>query len=201
MNMKQKLSSTIVAIFAVLLSSAQTGKAAKEYLNVPGPISLNKNTFNLSWTSHPSANYYKQEYITSGDNIEKYKKMVSVELLMSNATAADLANAKMNELKQLKTTNPLINYELFQKNGEVILDFLISQNSANGGKVLIIERNVYRYKNFTGKNGQKGVMLFGASERAYGNDVDTFLSLLKKNKAVLLNAVAAFTLPQISVKE
>lgn len=199
--MKQNLSMAILALFAVLFSSAQTGKAAKEYLNVPGPISLNKNSFNLSWTSHPSANYYKQEYITPGDNIEKYKNMISVELLMSNATAADLANAKMNELKQLKTTNPLINYEIFQKNGEIILDFLISQNAANGGKVLIIERNVYRYKNFTGKNGQKGVMLFGASERAYEKDVDAFLSLLKKNKAVLLNAVAAFTLPQISVKE
>ncbi len=199
--MKQKLSVTIIGLFAILFSNGQTYKAAKEYLTVPGPIILNKNTFNLTWTSHPSANYYKQEYITSGDNIEKYTKMVSVELLISNATAADLANAKMNELKQLKATNAIINYEIFQKNGEMILDFIISQNAANGGKVIIIERNVYRYKNFTDKNRQKGVMLFGASERAYEKDVDTFLLLLKKNKAVLLNAVAAYSLPQISIKE
>jgi len=199
MNMKQKLSFTILVFFAVFLTNGQTNKAVTDYLNVPGPIVLNKSSFNLSWTSHTSANYYKQEYITPGDNIEKFTKMVSVELLISNSTAADLANAKMNELKQLKTTNPIINYEIFQKNGEIILDFLISQNSANGEKVIIIERNVYRYKNFTGKNGQKGVMLFGVSERAYGNDVDPFLSFLKKNKAVLLNAVAAFSLPQISI--
>lgn len=199
--MKQNLTITVLAFFAVLFSGAQTKKVAKEYLNVPGPISLNKNLFSLSWTSHPSANYYKQEYIPAGDNFEKYTKMVSVELLISNATAADLANAKMNELKQLKTTNPLVNYEIFQKNGEIILDFLISQNSANGRDVSIIERNVYRYKNFSGKNGQKGVMLFGASERAYEKDVDLFLMFLKKNKTVLLNAVAAFALPQISIKE
>lgn len=199
--MKQQLTVTILSLFAVIFSSAQTTNAVTEYLTVPGPIVLNKNTFNLTWTSHPSANYYKQEYITQGDNIEKYSKMVSVELLISNATAADLANAKMNELKQLKATNPIINYEIFQKNGEIILDFLMSQNSANGGKVIILERNVYRYKNFTGKKGEKGVMLFGASERAYEKDVDTFLSLLKKNKSILLNAVAAFTLPPISIKK
>jgi hypothetical protein len=197
--MKLKLSITILGLFAIFFCEGQAAKPT-DYLNVPGPIILNNITFNLAWTSHPSSNYYKQEYITSKDNIEKYTKMISVELLVSDATAADLAKTKMDELKQLKTTNPIINYEIFQKNGEIILDFLISQNSAEG-KVSIVERNVYRYKAFAGKNGQKGVMLFGASERAYGNGVDAFLLSLKKNKAVLLNAVAAFNLPQISIKE
>ncbi len=201
MNMKQKLSIALLAVSAVLFSNAQTSKAAKEYLHVPGPISLNNISYSLTWTSHPSANYYKQEYIPAGDKVDRYKKMISVELLISNATAADLANAKMNELKQLKATNPLINYGIYQKNGEIILDFLISQNTANGKEVEIIERNVYRYKNFSGKNGEKGVILFGASERAYGKDVDSFLVLLKKDKPVLLNAVAVFNLPPISVKE
>jgi len=200
MTLKLKHLITILGLFAFSFSKGQTNKAIMEYLNVPGPIILNKTTFNLAWTSHPSANYYKQEYITPKGNIEKYTQMVSVELLISNATPADLAKAKMDELKQLKATNPIINYEIFQKNGEIILDFLISQNSADGKKVNIIERNVYRYKTFSGKNGQKGVMLFGASERAYGSQVDTFLSSLKKNKSVLLNAVAAFSLPQISIK-
>ncbi len=190
-----------LGLFGISFSNGQINKAIKEYLNVPGPIILNKNTFNLSWTSHPSANYYKQEYITANDNIEKYTKMISVELLINDASPADLAKAKMDELKQLKATNPIINYDIFQKNGEVILDFLISENAADGKKVNIIERNVYRYKSFSGKNGQKGVMLFGASERAYGNNVDTFLSSLKKDKPTLLNAVAAFMLPQISLKE
>jgi len=107
----------------------------------------------------------------------------------------------MDELKQLKITNPLINYEVFQKNGEVLLDFLISQNSEDGQKVIIIERNVYRYTSFVGNKGQKGVLLFSASERAYDKNVDSFLLALKKNKSLLLNAVAAYSIPPISIKE
>jgi len=107
----------------------------------------------------------------------------------------------MDELKQLKITNPLINYEVFQKNGEVLLDFLISQNSEDGKKVIIIERNVYRYTSFVGKNGQKGVLLFSASERAYDNKVDSFLIALKINKQQLLNAVAAYKMPKIVINE
>jgi hypothetical protein len=107
----------------------------------------------------------------------------------------------MDELKQLKVTNPMVNYEVFQKNGEIILDFLISENSADGKNVNILERNVYRYRDITDKNGLKGVMLFGASERSYGNEVDTFLSSLKKTKSVLANAVAAFVIPQITIKK
>ncbi len=200
MILNPKLFITITALLTISFADAQTNKKITEYLTVPGPIVLNKNTYQLAWTSHPSANYYKQEYITAKDSLKKYTKMISVELLISDATVASLAQAKLDELKQLKLTNPIINYETFQKNGEIILDFLISENTADGKNVNIIERNVYRYKAFTRKNGQKGVMLFGASERAYGSNVDTFLSSLKKNKSQLLNAVAAFTLPKIIIK-
>lgn len=200
MTIKIKLLLTSLGLCIFSIVNGQSNKSIKEYLAVPGPISLNKSTYNLVWTSHPSPEYYKQEYITSKDNIEKYNQMLTVELLISDANPTDLAKIKMDELKQLKQTNPIINYESFQKNGEIILDFLISENSADGKKVNIIERNVYRYKSFSGKNGQKGVVLFGASERAYGNNVDTFLLSLKKNKSALLNAVAAFNLPQISIK-
>jgi len=126
--------------------------------------------------------------------------MVMVEVLLGETKAAGLAQAKIDELKQMKQTNPIVNYEMFQKNGEIIVDFLLSEN-APGGQLNIIERNVYRYKDFTDKNGKKGVMLFAASERAYGNAADTFLAALKKNKATLVNAVAAYTLPQLTFKK
>lgn len=201
MNLKFKSLLTAAALFTMTISNGQTNKSPVDYLNVQGPILFNKESFNLTWTSHPSASYYKQEYVTAKEKVETFTKMISVELLISSSTAADLAKAKMNELQQLKATNPIINYDVFQKNGEILLDFLISENSADGKKVNIIERNVYRYKDFSGKDGQKGVMLFAASERAYGNNVDTFLLKLKQNKSVLLNAVAGFTLPAVSVKK
>ena len=68
----------------------------------------------------------------------------------------------------MKATNPLVNYEMFQKNGEYLLDFLLSANAADGKTVDIVERNVYRYKTFTDKSGKKGILLFAVSVRSYG---------------------------------
>ncbi|HEX2683349.1 MAG TPA: hypothetical protein VHL77_05435 [Ferruginibacter sp.] len=170
-----------------------------DYLGVPGPIVLNKVSYNLAWSAHPSAPYYKQEYIRASDKLEKFGKMIIVEVLTGTAKPIDMAQAKVGELKEMKKNNPIVNYESFQKNGEVLLDFLVSQNLPNG-QIKILERNVYRYKAFSGKNGQKGVILFGASERSYDKAADDYLLNLKKNKSILLNAVAAFNIPEISLK-
>jgi len=201
MRLKLKILNSFIALLFAALCNGQTKNAVVEYLNVPGPVALNKTNFNLAWTSHPSETYYKQEYVPAGQNVEKFSKMVSVELLVSDATVADLANAKVEELTKMKATNPVINYEIFRKDGEILLDFLISQNSSDGKKVDIIERNVYRYTAYSGKEGKVGVVLFAASERAYGDDVERFLLSLKKNKPLLLNAVGALTLPKVSVKK
>lgn len=198
---KTKIVVTVISFFIAVMAQGQTGKTVTEYLNVPGPVSLNNESFSLAWSSHPSATYYKQEYIAAKDNLDKFKKMVLVEVLTGNAKAADLAQAKIAELKQMKLSNPIVNYEVFQKNGEYILDFLLSENAPGGKKINILERNVYRYKEVIDKNGQKGVMLFGASERAYGNDADTYLVALKKTKSTLTNAVAAYVIPQLTIKK
>ena len=199
MKIIAKVIITVLIVSMAFISYGQNKPT--EYLNVPGPIILNKESFNLAWSSHPSSNYYKQEYVRSSDKIEKFKKMVLVEVLTGEAKAADLAKAKISELKRLKETNPLVNYDVFQKSGEIIVDFLLSENSPDGKNVNIIERNVYRYKDITDKNGMKGVLLFGASERAYGNEVDAFLSSLKKDKSTLTNAVAASIIPEIAIEK
>jgi len=200
MKQSPKITITLLAILITGFSFGQTGKAVTEYLGVPGPVVIDNGSYGLVWSSHPSPAYYKQEYIAAKDNVERFKKMVLVEVLTGDAKPADLAQAKIAELNQLKNTNPIVNYEVFRKNGEVLLDFLVSENTPDGKKINILERNVYRYRAFTDKAGKKGVMLFGVSERSYGNDADIFLSSLKKNKPVLLNAVAGFTIPEISLK-
>jgi hypothetical protein len=198
--MKRTIASSVICFLISIISYGQDA-AVTEYLGIPGPIVLNAGSFNLAWSSHPSAGYYKQEYVGSNDNVEKFKKMVMVELLLGKSKAADLANAKVIELKKLKPSDPLVNYDIFQKNGEIIIDFLLSESSPDGKKINIVERNVYRYRNITEKNGKKGVLLFGVSERGYGNDVDTFLSSLRKTRSALTNAVAAFAIPDITIKK
>lgn len=188
----------IIGILFSIISLGQTNKPATDYLKVPGPIVFNKSTYKLSWSSHPSAAYYKQEYLPAGNTANSFKKMILLEVLAGDSKPADLVNAKIAELKILKETNPVVNYETFQKNGEYMLDFLISEN-ASDGKINILERNVYRYKSGVDKTGKKYVMLFGVSERSYGSESDSFLNALKKTRSVLTNAVATFLIPKITL--
>jgi len=183
----------------ILLSSFAHGQKPVDKLNVPGPITIGKKTHVLNWVSNPVAGFYKQEYIPAGDNENKFTSMVLIDVSLGDLKLKDIVDIKITELKKMKETNPMVNYEVFQKNGEYLLDFLLSANSPDGKTIDIAERNVYRYKIFTDKAGKKGVLLFGVSVRSYGNDIDDFLKGLKTNKPTLLNEVAQFTMPVIIV--
>ncbi len=69
----------------------------------------------------------------------------------------------------------------------------------NGNAMDLIERNVYRYKSFTDIKGKEGVLLFGVSERAYGDDIENFLLSLKGKRLELLNAAGAYNIPEINI--
>ena len=195
--------SLIFILFVLIsaISSGQTKPAVTDYLNIKGPLTVSQKSYLLSWTSHPAPNYYKQEYLVSGDNAEKFKSMVMVEVLTGTATPKSLLTAKMQELKTLKQTNPIVNYEVISnaKTGEYILDFLISANGADGQPV-ILERNVYRYMKLSPQAG-KGVVLLAVSVRAYDNEIDTYLTGLKNTRNTLISEIAAFKLPAITLKK
>ena len=186
--------------FLCLFSFGQTMQTPKDYLNFPGPVTVAKTKYNFAWSSHPNENYYKHEYIPSTNTLEKYKSMVLVEVLVGEYNPSDIAGAKVAELKKLKENNPVVNYNIFQKNGEIILDFLITDNAPNGN-VSIIERNIYRYKSAIDKNGKKYLILFGISERGYGNEGKAFLANLKNNKTVLLNEMAKQAMPEVEITD
>ena len=195
--------SFLTLLFAVFCSAtmlAQANKAFPDYLSVPGPIAFNNKSYNLAWTSHPTDNYYKQEYLIKGESPEKFKSMLLLEVIVAITPVKEIVAGKIAELKKMKASNPIINYEMFQKDGEYILDFLLSANAPDGS-ASVIERNIYRYKSFTDKSGKKGVVLLAISTRAYEKEVDKFLVNLKANKSILVNAVAAFNIPAISIKK
>ena len=118
-------------------SFGQTTKVI-EYLGVAGPISFDKISYNLTWTSHPADNYYKQEYLAKGDTIEKFKKLIMLEVITGKTKLKDIVATKVAELKKMKVSNPVINYETFEKDGEVMLDFIISENTPDGKLVSIL---------------------------------------------------------------
>lgn len=170
-----------------------------DYLSVPGPIKINNNSYLLKWSSHPSDNYYKQEYITDRDNLEKFTSMVLLEAIVTNNTPAELVSNQIALLEKMKASNPVVNYTVMENDEEIMIDFLLSENTADGKNLKVLERNVYRYKAFTDKNGIKGIMLFAVSERRYDDDIMPFLQDLANTKNHLVNTVGTFTIPQIII--
>ena len=195
---------TLLAALAISGDAlSQTNKPVTDYLNVPGPILFENKAFNLNWSSHPAANFYKHEYIVKGDLTEKYTSMILLDVVTGQENIKDVVSAKVAELKKMKEVNPVINYEVISNptTGEYIINFLLTANSPDGKNISIVERNVYRYKLVTGKSGQKSILLFGVSTRGYGEGVDKFFASLKANRKDLINKVAQFKLPEIAIKK
>ncbi len=194
---------TVFILFITLIMStttnAQIHKPA-DYLNVPGPIVLDNQTFGLSWSSHPADNYYKQEYIVKGDNPDQFKTMILTDVITGESNIKNVVGDKVAELKQMKSSNPVVNYEIINnpKTGEYIIDFLLSANNADG-TMSVVERNVYRYKTFANKAGRMGVQLFGVSTRSYGAAINNFFATLKTNRKDLVNKVSLYNMPEIKI--
>jgi len=149
----------ILVLFITTISCGQKNNklTVTDHLNV-GSVSFDNVKYDLSWSSHPSENYYKQEYLADKDSIESFKKMILLEVLTGSTQLKEVVDSKVAELKKMKETDPMVNYELFEKDGEMMVDFLISGKIADGNAMDLIERNVYRYKSFKDIKGKEGVL-------------------------------------------
>ena len=169
-----------------------------DYLKVPGPIQFDNKTYQLNWSAHPAAALYKQEYLVKGDAADKYKSMLLIDAITGDQDIKTVVGTKITELKKMKETNPVINYDMIENKatGEYILDFILTANNADGS-MAIAESNMYRYKSFTGKSGQKGVLLFGVSTRSYDKAITGFLTGLKATRKDLITKLAQCKMPEI----
>jgi hypothetical protein len=181
-----------------LIAQPAWSEDAVDRLSVPGPINFNAVSYRLSWSSHPSPDYYKQEYLPAGQTSEHFERMLLVEAIARGAEVNGVVSAQVNRLKRRKATDPTVNFAILKnpKNGEVILDFVLSEE--DNGKELIVEWNAYRYTTLKDKDGHSGVLLFGLSRRAYG---DEFLRGLKSARPAEIDALAKYPLPVVRVKD
>ena len=199
-NIKLFLLSVISFCF-LNMTLSQTNKSVTDFLGVPGPLLFNTKSYILNWSAHPNANYYKQEYLVKSDRTDKYNTMLLLDVITGKQDLKDIVNNKIAEIKKMKETNPIINYEIIHnpKTDEYILDFLLTANAADGS-ISILERNVYRYKSFIDKAGNKSAMLFGVSVRAYGaSAANQFLISLKSNRKDLINKVSQYKIASIKI--
>jgi len=167
-----------------------------DILGVPSTLTLGNINYKLSWSSHPDAGYYKEEFMPAGQTSAKFTNMILLDAVTPVADINHAVDGKLAELAELQKTNRYIFFrELDAPAGERIIDFTITANGADGKTPAIAERNVYRYRQFTGKDGSKGLLLFGVAERAYGSAIPAFLDKLKTSRDKLVALVRSFTIP------
>ena len=169
----------------------------EDYLHLGSKYRFDNKDYELVWSSHPASNFYKQEYILPNENVEKYKRLILIDFIEGDLAPKDVLSGLVNSLENSKKQNPVINYKVYEKNNDYMIDFIMSENSQDGKDVLILERNVYRYFRINTPK-RKGILLFGVSDRAYTKkEMDNMFSVLKNNKLELVNKVAKIEVPKI----
>lgn len=191
--MKRRL--VLFLIFMVQFFMAQ--KKVEDYLHLGDKYRFDNKDYKLVWSSHPMDNFYKQEYILPNENVEKYTRMIMIDFIEGDLNPKDVLSGLVNSLENSKKQNPVINYKVYEKNNDYMIDFIMSENSQDGKDVLILERNVYRYFRINTPK-RKGILLFGVSDRAYTKkEMDNMFSVLKNKKLDLVNKIIQIEVPKI----
>ena len=187
----------LVLFLMLMVQFFMAQNKVEDYLHLGDKYRFDNKDYKLVWSSHPASNFYKQEYILPNENVEKYTRMIMIDFLEGDLTPKDAISNCVNNLENSKKQNPIINYQMYEREDEYMLDFIISKNSQDGKEVLILERNVYRYFRINTPK-RKGVLLFGISDRAYTKkEMDNMFSVLKNKKLDLVNKVIQIEVPKI----
>jgi hypothetical protein len=171
-----------------------------EYLGVNGPFTIGDYTFHLRWSSHPTDNYFKQEYVPTIYELENYIQMVMVELATGDLNAKDVMASKIKEIESRKPVDKLAKYTVSKdpRTGGDVLEFMLSEN--DGADNGIAEWNVYRYVPYTDSSGKKGIQLFAYSRRGYGVKTEPFKGEIERDAAKFKNNFLAIPVPVIKLK-
>ena len=169
------------------------------YFNVPGPIRFDGQDFYFSWSSKPADNYYKQEYLQSGESAEKFNQMLMLEVAFRDVPIRDIAEAKALEINERKKSDPVAKFEIGEnkKDNEILLDFMLSADY--GTDQAITEWNIYRYRTYTGPQGVPGIMVFALSKHAYGQQGEKFVNDIKENREKYIRSFVSVDFPQIQL--
>ena len=187
----------LVLFLMFIAQFAMAQNKVEDYLHLGSKYRFDNKDYELVWSSHPASNFYKQEYILPNENVEKYKRLILIDFIEGDLAPKDVLSSLANSLENSKKQNPVINYKVYEKNNEYMIDFIMSENSQDGKEVLILERNVYRYFRINTPK-RKGVLLFGVSDRAYTKkEMDNMFSILKNKKLDLVNKVIQIEVPKI----
>ncbi|MBW7866983.1 MAG: hypothetical protein H3C31_01520 [Brumimicrobium sp.] len=196
---KQTIITWIFLGLFTLTFYAQEEQTPINYFGFSEPILLSNTLYELAFSSHPRANYYKQEYIKKGESLSHFDRLITLDVLVGGYPPEYGMGGKIIELKKLQESNPRVQYEVLEQNGDLILDFIIVSDSFNETSEKVAERNVYMYRSIMLEDNVKALVLFAVSDRAYGDEAEKFYTANMAFKFELVNTVAGFKLPKITI--
>ena len=188
---------TILFLAVACLSLLSFKPGIVERFGVKGPLTFGDKSFFLASTEVNGISYV-QEYVPKGDNVESFHEMVSIFVYDTRLSLDEAIQGKLAELVERKNTDPVCNYMVNENPGgkEKMLDFLLSHGTTS--ELNVVEFNVYRFKEIT-INGQKGIMVYAYSRRAYKEEIRGFLATLKDAREGYLNRMIAAELPVVKL--
>lgn len=176
----------------------ETSISATNYLGTTDTLIFNESKYALVWSSNPAQGYYKHEYLLDKTTLENYNEMFLVEALKGKITPKMAAQMKIDELKELKKDNPVINWNLYENNNDIILDFVISDQETQ------YEWNLYHYTVQKNVSGQKYLVLYAYSykDSLFTNeDLKPFFNRILENRESLITKLGEFNLPELKISE
>jgi hypothetical protein len=193
--MKKILINILITATAVTLIAMKLPDI-HDYLSVGTQLNFNSATYDLKWSSHPSENYYKQEYLKQEEEFGSYHNMILFEAIEGTLKVKDALKTKASELEARKKWDYVANYQVYEnknKPAEGIIDFVVSDTMTT------YEWNLYRYQM------QKGAMvLFACSYRDSlndDNDLKKFFGHIKEKREDMINKLQSFSIPEVKINK
>jgi hypothetical protein len=189
----------LLILLTTLTSFTNFSNEPTDRIGVAGPLTFNKTTFNLAWTSNANGNYYIQEYLPDSESVDDFNQMLSIFLLVGDIKLKDAVQQKIKELNARKKTDPTCNYMVNENpdKTEYMVDFLLGEGKND--KMEVEEFNIYRYKQVNLGDKKKGILVYAYSKRAYGGDITPFFLNLKSDRINLLNTMIESEMPAITI--
>ncbi|HMR39766.1 MAG TPA: hypothetical protein PKA90_04995 [Ignavibacteria bacterium] len=200
MKKKYFISLLIIVLFSYSFVIAGDDK---DRIGVEGPLSFNNTSFNLAWSDKARDNYYIQEYLPAGEQVESFVQMMSLHVFLIDMSIDDAVQIKLNELDKRSKTDDVckgsVNETVSSDGKETLVDFLLSEKQKDTPE--IVEYNVYRYIPVNIGDGENGILVYAYTKRAYGKDAEGFIDTINKDRRNIVEQMGNTEVPKVKIPE
>jgi len=172
--------------------NVDTTEVVANYCNLKNNIKFGDMVFKLVWSKEVVDGDYLLEYVPAGEDVEHYHNMLSIECVENEEITVDDALAIfVNNLEKEKQNDEFVHYKVYANDAvdTKIIDAILRDDD-------IIEWNIYRYQFLRQLTGTMGVIRFGFSKRAYGDERMEFMTKMPQIRESYIGTMAEVDMSQ-----